>query len=129
MHAENLRVLRAEMRIYASIMVSSAERRDPLTESIHQVMEKSHRVGVEFLLTDLRTGMTFLDLADVTHSAAIRERNRNNARVVYDTVLRLMSRLSPTEEERSNLEDRLSELRKRLIEVGYAPDREQASGT
>lgn len=98
-----------------------------MTESIHQVMEKSHRIGVEFLLTDMRTGMTFLDIAEVTQSGEIRDRNRDNARLVYDTVVRLMPRLSPTEEERSNLEDRLSELRKRLIAIGYAPDPEEPS--
>ncbi len=98
-----------------------------MTESIHQVIEKSHRIGVEFLLTDMRTGMTFLDIAEVTHSAEIRDRNRANAQLVYDTVVRIMPRLSPTEEERRNLEDRLSELRKRLIEVGYAPDPEEPS--
>jgi hypothetical protein len=112
------------MRIYASI----AERRPPLIDSIHQVLEKSHRVGVEFLLTDMRTGMTFLDIAEVTQSSEVRDRNRRNARLAYDTVVRIMSRLSPTAEERSNLENGLSELRQRLIAVGYAPDPEQAAG-
>ena len=99
-----------------------------MTESIHQVLEKSHRIGVEFLLTDMRTGMTFLDIAEVTLSGETQDRNRRNALLVYDTVVRLMPRLSPTAEERCNLEDRLSELRQRLIAVGYAPDAEPSAG-
>jgi hypothetical protein len=95
-------------------------------KSIHEAISESNRAGVQFLITDLEAALTFLDVADVTHSDENRARNRGNAMTVYETVLRLLPKVTPTEDERQKLEDRFSRLKKRLIALGQidreAPD-------
>ena len=50
--------------------------------------------GVAFLLADLDTALTFLDIAKTTTNEETRQRNFENARKAYDTVLQLMQKLS-----------------------------------
>ena len=82
--------------------------------STEHPMEQFHRIGVQFLLADLATALTFLDVAQTTASEESRSRNLQNARRVYDTVMRLLPRISPSVEERAALEDKLAELKRRL---------------
>lgn len=85
-----------------------------MSESSEHSMEQFHRVGVQFLLTDLGTALTFLDVAELTASEESRRRNLQNARHVYDTVMRLLPRVCPSMEEHAALENRLAELKRRL---------------
>lgn len=102
-----------------------------MSKSTRQVLEQAHRIGVQFLLSDLAIGLTFLDVADVTLSEEIRTRNRQHARAAYETVLRLRPRVSPSEEERLALEDKLGQLKGRLVALGYVfdPEKEEQAGT
>ena len=83
-----------------------------------QLLEESHRIGVQFLLADLTTAFTFLDVSEVTEIEESRKRNLEKARYVYDTVMRLMPKVEPSNEERAELEDNLAELRRRLVATG-----------
>ena len=102
-----------------------------MPKSTAQLLEQSQRIGVQFLLADLAAALTFLDVAEVTKWEGTRDRNRQNARAVYDTVLRLLPKLSPSGDERAVLELRLAELKSRLIDLGYAhePETERRTGT
>jgi hypothetical protein len=80
---------------------------------------------VEFLLVDLDTALTFLEVADATNSKETRTRNRQNARTAYDAVLRLLARLTPTDEERSLLDAKLAELKNRLDATDFSTDSEK----
>jgi hypothetical protein len=91
-------------------------------KSTKQVVEQSQRTGVQFLLADLAIGLTFLDVAAETQSEDTRTRNRQNARSAYDTVLRLLPRLSPSDTEQLALLSGLRELKDRLIAHGSVFD-------
>ncbi len=96
-----------------------------MTTSTLQLIQQSHRIGVEFLLVDLDTGLTFLDVADATSSDETRTRNRQNARIAYDAVLRLLARLAPTTEERSVLDAKIAALKNRLDAADFPSDSEE----
>jgi hypothetical protein len=89
-----------------------------MPRSTAQLLEESHRIGVQFLLADLATAFTFLDVSEVTEIEESRKRNLEKARYVYDTVMRLMPKVEPSNEERAELEDNLAELRRRLVATG-----------
>ena len=87
-----------------------------------QVIEETNRTGVKFVLTSLRIAQTFLDLADATESAA-RLHFLANARSTCETVLRLLSKLHPTEPEQVVLQSKLEELKHRLrVSDEYVPN-------
>ena len=95
-----------------------------MSASTAKLLEQSHRIGVQFLLADLATALTFLDVSEVTGLEESRLRNLQNARHVYDTVIRLMPKVAPSHGERAVLEDRLAELKRRLIATGESIDPE-----
>jgi hypothetical protein len=72
----------------------------------------------EFVLTDLDLGLTFMDVADTTHSEHTASRNHSKARTAYDTVLRLLEKLSPSDPEQQAIEEKLTILKTRLQAVG-----------
>ena len=72
----------------------------------------------EFLLTDLDTALTFMNVADSSDKVAIRQRNHANARRAYDTVVRLMQNLSLDDTEEAELAEKLALLKLRLQSVG-----------
>ena len=96
------------------------------------ILEQAHHICAQFLLTDMNVAHTFLDVAEVTESADTRKRNQEHALTAYQTVLRLLPRIAPSDDERSALRERLQILRARLLgmgielndETGAAPDRE-----
>lgn len=95
-----------------------------MVSSTTQLIQQAHRIGMKFLLVDLATALTFLDLSETTQSDETRTRNRQNASVAYDTVLRLLPRLKSSAEERSAVEAKLTELRSRLSALGCLPQPE-----
>ena len=87
---------------------------------ISSLIEQSNRIGIEFLLADLNTGLTFLQIAHVTTSAAGRVRNFEKALEVYRTVERLLPRVVPAADEQLKIQTMLGELRSRLLDAGYS---------
>jgi hypothetical protein len=102
------------MHVKETVMVSSTT----------QVIQQAHRIGMKFLLVDLATALTFLDLSEATGSDETRKRNRQNARTAYGTVLRLLPRFKSSGEERSAVEAKLIELKTRLSALGCLPEPE-----
>ena len=74
--------------------------------------------GVEFLLVDLDTALTFIDIAETTADEETRRRNFHNARYAYDTVLRLMQKVTLDDAQNEALQKQLTLLRTRLEGVG-----------
>ena len=100
-----------------------------MAQSTRQILEQSQRTAIQFLMADLTVALTFLDVADVTQSEETRRRNRRNALSAYETVLRLLPRVSPTEEERRALDSKIAELRDRLLDLGYIRALESSEAT
>lgn len=85
-----------------------------------RLLRQSNRIGVDFLLTDLDTAHTFLDIADVTEAVRTHSHNHERARGIYLTVQRLLPRVVPEAEEQMRLDEKLSQLKKRLEDAGYS---------
>ena len=73
-------------------------------------------VSVEFVKTELETGITFADLALSAKYADKLERNRANARKAHDTALKFWSKLTP--EDAAELDATLKRLRSKLRDLG-----------
>ncbi|HEV2273769.1 MAG TPA: hypothetical protein VGR96_06355 [Acidobacteriaceae bacterium] len=88
-------------------------------ERTSNLIEQSNRIGVQFLLADLNTGLTFTQVASVTESAVGRTRNFDKALEVYRTVTRLLPRVLPSPDEQLQIQTRLGDLKCRLEQAGY----------
>jgi hypothetical protein len=80
---------------------------------------KANQTGVKAVLADLDLALTFMDLSDVSNDEQTVERNRQNARHAYESVLHFLEKLTPDGEEHRAVEARLALLRSRLAAVGY----------
>jgi len=88
--------------------------------STYSVLDDSNRVGIEFLLVEVRTGLTFLDLADSTESEKDRRRSLENARAIYRRVMKLLPHVSLSPPEGNELRDKLNAIRERLVRAGLS---------
>jgi len=81
------------------------------------------RACAEFIMADLELAFTFLDIARTSGVTETGRRNRQNARSAYDAVLRFLPRSLPalSAAERQAIENKLSELKKRLGHLGGNP--------
>lgn len=86
-----------------------------------RVMLESNRIGVEFLQTELATGHTFLDIAQVTTVESTRVRTLQNAGLVYETAVHLIRRLDLPPGLEEDLQFRIVELRRRLESLRNKP--------
>ncbi len=73
-------------------------------------------LSVEFLKTELETGITFAQLALSARREDKIERTKANARKAYDTALKFMDKLAP--EKSAELNGLLQNLRTRLRDLG-----------
>ncbi len=86
-----------------------------------RIFHDLNRAGMKFVLTDLDVALTFLDLAEVSHSEATVRRNHTNARIAHDAIERLLPRLTPDAEQRQLIDAKLAALKTRLRAVGCRP--------
>ncbi len=93
-----------------------------MDERSARLLEESNRVGISFLLTDLKTVLTFLNLADVTVNEGTRLRNRTQARNGYRAILRHLPRIRPSPEQRLEIEEKLAAIKSRLEKAGISLD-------
>ena len=84
------------------------------------VLEESNRAGMGFLLTELDTALTFLGVAEATRDRDTAVRNRDNARVAYECVLRYQGPVHFQEEEKVSFENKLAEVKRALIAAGVS---------
>lgn len=83
-----------------------------------ELRPNANAIGVQFLLTELQLAMTFMDVAQTTGIQKTAARNHKNARIAYDTVLRLLPKLTPTVAEQKVIDDGLAVVKARLIGLG-----------
>ena len=79
-------------------------------------MPASH--DVEFVKTELRTGLTFSTIALQAKDAQKIFRNTMNARKAYDTLLRFLDKSALSDQDRADVEQMLSKLKSNLIQLG-----------
>jgi len=76
-----------------------------------------NRPQIQFILTELSTGLTLSTLAGERQGAA-KTRTRIKARAAYDSALRFVDRLVLREEESHEIRTGLETLKKRLKALG-----------
>ena len=75
--------------------------------------------GIEFLKTDLETGLTFASIAvNAGNDLGKKRRNQANARKAYDTVLAWSRRLVLTKADAHQIEEKLGKLQAILRSLG-----------
>lgn len=79
---------------------------------------RANKASTEFLKVDLQTALTFAGLASNAKDRVKRERNQRAARKAYDTILRLIGRVTLTEQEARFFEKNLSRLKLELSGLG-----------
>ncbi len=77
---------------------------------------------VKALKTDLKVGLTFAAIALQRSDDLERQRNRRNARVAYETVLRFAKRVPLAPSDKAEIESRAAELRAALLQLGESVD-------
>lgn len=82
------------------------------------VSDRANQNGIDLLFVDLDLANIFIDVARASPSDETARRNQSNARKAYETVLRLLPMLKPDEQERQDLDRKLSRLRNRLQAIG-----------
>jgi hypothetical protein len=83
-----------------------------------RLLEESNQVGIAFLLTDLKTIATLLNISDVAADEGTCQRNLLQARKGYRAILRHFPRVKPSPEERLEMEDRIAAIKLRLENAG-----------
>ncbi len=78
----------------------------------------THRSGIDFLRTEIRTGLTMAKIAlDSTHKDKT-DRNRANARKAYDAVLHFMRDSALDANDADEIKRGLAELKSELVKLG-----------
>jgi hypothetical protein len=93
-------------------MMNGMDRSDELGEQFN-------RAGGGFLFTELDTGLTFLSVAATTSNNETAIRNRENARLAYESVLRYMGRIHLDVDEQTRFDEKFAELKGALLEAGF----------
>ena len=74
--------------------------------------------SIEFVLTDLDIAMTLMDVASTTTVDETAQRNHQNARTAYDSMLRLLPHIKLNASQHYALDEKLAILKARLESVG-----------
>jgi hypothetical protein len=90
----------------------------PTADEIIASGARLNRASVNFLKIDVATALTFSEIALQTPDSEKQRRNRRSARKAYDTVLRLMGRVSLTKDDAQSLSRNLQRLKSELVRLG-----------
>ncbi len=77
-----------------------------------------HLHAISFLNTEADTGLQFARFAAESQNPKVMARNRRNARLAYDSVLKYLDRSAPTEEELQAVQQKIAALRELLKSLG-----------
>lgn len=83
-----------------------------------QTLRDSNAASVAFLNTEAETGLLFAEIAEQSTNIERKARNRANARLAYNTVLRFIGQVSFTEAESESLNLKMAKLKIRLQTLG-----------
>ena len=83
-----------------------------------QSLSDAYKSGVQFLIVELDTAMTFMDVAAVSSVEETVERNHLNAMKAYATVLRHLPNVEPDAAQQEAIDEKLERLKARLLAAG-----------
>jgi hypothetical protein len=85
-------------------------------------ISEANRISVELLITDARTAITLLDLAETSSIPEHRSRQIREAHHAYETIVIFLARLAPSPEQMEVLNRAIDTLKKRLKVAGTPVD-------
>lgn len=88
-------------------------------KSFRELQQETNDLHRNFLVTDLSTAFTFLEVAQTTRNAETRARNIQHARDAHAAVKRFLPRVAASELQRSELQQRLELLERRIAEMEH----------
>ena len=77
-----------------------------------------NRTGTEFLKVDVVTGLTFAKAALDSRDEDKKLRNQKSARKAYDTIVRMLNKITPSDADAQQLHESLHQLKNHLIQLG-----------
>lgn len=77
-----------------------------------------NRTGTEFLKVDAVTGLTFAKAALDSRDEEKKLRNQKSARKAYDTIVRMLNKITPSDADAQQLHESLHQLKNQLIQLG-----------
>jgi hypothetical protein len=90
----------------------------PTREELLASSQQLNRVGTEFLKADIATGRTFVEAALSSDDPEKKRRNQKSARKAYDTVVRMLKKITPNDADAQELNAGLQRLKADLVELG-----------
>jgi hypothetical protein len=87
-------------------------------QGLAETLRDANTASIDFLKTEVNTGLTFANIAHDSVNAEKSARNRAHARLAYDTVLRFIGRVSLTYAEAEHLAVKMDQLKHGLEELG-----------
>lgn len=90
----------------------------PTVDQLLASQSRFNKASTDFLKLDLETALTFTGLALQTDERTKRERNQRAARRAYDTILRLLDRVTLSDADAEFFEHNLKRLKSELIALG-----------
>jgi predicted transcriptional regulator len=81
-------------------------------------MPDGSQAEIDFLRTELHTGLTMAKIASSAEHQDKFDRNRINSRKAYDTVLHFLKKTALTESEAEEIRDMLKQLKSALVDLG-----------
>jgi hypothetical protein len=83
-------------------------------DQIRQTASATRDAGVQFLIADVELALTMLDFANVATNPETASRSRRNAQDAYESVQRLLARVTLQDDQRLAVEKSLEVLGQRL---------------
>jgi hypothetical protein len=87
-------------------------------QDLAQTLRDCNLTSVDFLRIEADTGLMFAGIAKRAGRGEKAVRNRANARLAYDTVLRFLDRVTLTASESANLALKMAKLKRDLENLG-----------
>ena len=85
---------------------------------IAQNLRDSNAVSIEFLKTELSTGLLFADLALGAGDPEKKSRNTKNARTAYEAILKFIVRVTLDDDDTRHMTEGMTLLKSHLRELG-----------
>jgi hypothetical protein len=91
----------------------------PTMDELLTSRDELNRTSADFLKVDLETALTFSGIALQNAANSIkRQRNQRNARLGYDTIVRLIQKVTLSDEEIRSMAGKLQRLKTELQQLG-----------
>jgi hypothetical protein len=82
--------------------------------SLEERLSEANQRGVDFLLTELDSALTFMDISKTSNSVQTVERNHRHACEAYQVVLRYLPKLKLEKAQRLAIDEKLALVKERL---------------